>query len=423
MRMAFAVLLVAGCRQVVGIEDQPPGSGTAQVQACASFSVGSAACDACMTSSCCDEEQQCAGEDAGHCSALVSCFAQCKSGDAACASDCRAQFPGDEAAAALRSCEASHCASKCGVDSCGGYVYASAACAACGTANCCNQARACEEDAECARLTACEQACATDADCIAVCEVARPSSAVDEERALGACTIAHCAASCIESKWECLEHPSPPPQPALLATFFFTDYSSGQRIANLALRMCSLDDFDCHTQPTTPLATTDAYGLASLALPAGFGGYIEVTGTSYGTFLLFLPALASDVQLGPIQLPSIQTVTQDVEDYLKVTQDPDKALVLVVLRDCNFGYAGGVRLSIQPSDGTTPYYFQDTLPSLAATQTDDAAAVAGFFNTSQGDTALVLGATVVENSLTYPPRTILGRAGAISYVLMDASPL
>ncbi|HEX8790340.1 MAG TPA: hypothetical protein VF765_05260 [Polyangiaceae bacterium] len=423
-RMACAVLLVAGCRQIVGIEDQPPGSGTAQVQSCASFSVGAAACNACMTSSCCAEEQQCAGEDAGQCSALVACFAQCKSGDAACASACRSQFSGDEAAAALRSCEASHCAQACGVDSCGGYVYQSAACAACGAAQCCTLARTCEEDAECARLTACEEACsATDADCFALCELAHPS-AVDEERALGACTSAHCAASCIAPKWQCLEHPpTPPASPAVSVTLFFGDYMSKGGIPGLALRKCDIDDYLCDGSPTTPLATTNGYGQATLPLPAGFSGYIEVTGTSYGPFLLFLPHLSSDVQIGPIYLPNGTTVG-DVEFALSVTQDTNKAIVIVVVGDCRNAAAGGVSLGITPNDGTTPYYFVGTLPSRKATQTDaTVAAVGGFFNTQQGAQALVISATVVENSLTYPPRTILGRAGAISYVLMDASPL
>jgi len=421
--MAFTVLLVAGCRQIVGIEDQPPAGGSAQVQSCASFSVGTAACDACMTSSCCAEEQACAGEDAGQCSALVACFGRCKSGDEACASACRAQFPGVEAAAALRSCEASHCASACGVDPCGGYVFASAACATCGTAECCSVARTCEEDAECARLTACEEACnATDADCIALCELAHPSSAVDEERALGACTSAQCAASCIAPRWQCLEHPpSPPPSFPVLVTLFFGDYTSKGAIAGLALRKCDIDDYTCDASPTAPLATTDGYGQATLPLPPGFGGYIEVTGTRYGQFLLFLPALSSDVQLGPIYLPNMTTV-EDVESALSVTQDSGKGMVLVVVRDCENAPAGGVTLGLQPSAGTTPYYFADSLPSPTATQTDDTVAAGGFFNTLQGETGLVLSTKVVENSLTYPSRTILGRKGAISYVLLYATP-
>jgi len=418
---AFSVL-IAGCRQIVGIGDQPPSSGTSTDagSSCGTATFGGAHCQSCMHASCCTEAAACAAVD--DCGKLADCLGACNPQDATCTSGCRSSFASGDGpeAASVQSCEAARCASACGL-ACGGYIFADAACAACGRGQCCTQAGACMQDAECARLAACELACAPlDDDCLGLCELAHPSG-VALERALGDCTATKCAASCIAPQWTCLENPvgpgSPPP---ITVTFSLSDYMSGKGIGGLSIVGCSFKDHAC-TQPTAvPAVTTDANGFARVSLPNGFGGYLQVSGNLYGDILVFLPPSSRDLAIA-WPLPTLTVAAAAIGQV--ATPDAEDGTLLAIAHDCAGSPAGGVHFTLSPSANATPFYFQGQVVSPTPTETSNPGgfAAGGFVNV-QADAELSLGAEVVENSLPYVPQTVFVRQGGLSYVWMGATP-
>lgn len=416
--MAF-VLLVAGCRQIVGIGDQPPSTGTSTDagSSCGTATFGSTRCQSCMQTSCCAEAAACTAVDG--CRKLADCLGACDPQDAACTSACRTTFAAGDGpeAASVQSCQAVHCGSMCGL-ACGGYVFADAGCATCGRTHCCDDAAACMQDAECARLAACELACAPlDDDCLELCELAHPSG-VPLERALGNCTATSCAASCIAAQWTCLENPVTPAVPPITVSFSFSDYLSGNGIGGLAIVGCSFKDQTC-TSPVVPAVTTDRRGRASLYLPAGFDGYVQVSGAAYGDILVFLPASSRDMAVG-WPLP---TLTFAASAVAMITQANAADGVLIgVAHDCTGSPSAGVHFTLSPSGGSTPFYFQGTTVSSTPTETDSDGFAAGGFANAQANIQLTLGAEVVENGLEFEPRPAFVRPGGLSFVWMGASP-
>jgi hypothetical protein len=420
-RAAGLALLVVGCRQIVGIGDDPPSAFGGTAITCGGISFGAQDCQACMQSACCAPAATCA-KVAG-CPSLVACLGACAPQDDACASGCRGSFaPGDgPEAASVASCEASQCAGACQL-SCGGYVYADAACASCGQTSCCNEAAACMSDGECARLASCERACAPlDDDCLALCELAHPDG-VTLERAFGACTSDKCAASCIAPEWTCLESPvTAQPGPPAVVRYLISDYESGKGIAGLTVVACGKTDFDCATPRAGP-ATTGANGIVELPLPDGFFGYTQITGAAYGTVLLFAPPVSRDTSL-QFPLPQ-QGITAAL--LAPIAQpDPSRGLVIAVPHDCGGTPAAGVELAITPSDGTVPFYFSQKVPAAASstvTQTDDSGgfAAGGFIN-AEANTTLTVTATVAADGLSFS-WPLFVRPGGFSVVYLYASP-
>jgi hypothetical protein len=414
---AVSVLVGGGCRQAAGIEDEPE----FETRSCG-VSFTPEACAACMGSSCCAPTAACAA--APECQPFTSCAFACPSGDIACATSCRARFPAGagEAAASLESCKASSCREACQV-SCGGYVYADAACGACGVAKCCDLATECMEDLECARLIACEHACAVDdRSCLGLCEIAHPDG-VAHERAFGACLASSCAVSCIPPKWECLRHivtaRPPATAPAIRITYTFRDYETSRALVGLSVRACLGTDLQC-TQPIVAPVVTDGNGQATLQFGGNlFDGYAEVTGLGYGPVLLYFPPLSKDFVTRPMPIPSTFTLAK--LSAAIVPAQPDRGRMVVQLLDCSGEPAPGARVALDPSEGSTGFYFSERIPSLAATETDAFGAVAGFANV-KADTALTLRTTIVENGLTYAPVVVAARPGAgLTFVQMYAA--
>jgi hypothetical protein len=305
---------------------------------------------------------------------------------------------------------------------CGGYVFANDACAACGVAMCCEAATACASDGECAALVDCERACAvTDDDCLGLCELAHPNG-VSLERTLGACTTAKCASSCITPQWACLEHPVslPPPVSFVTILYRFSDYATTKPIPNVLIRICGGTDFDCAVTQQGPFFT-DAQGLAVVETYTTPGGtYTELSAAGYPTILVFFPIPSVSLTL-QVPLPN-QMTYQQVVDQIAAPQ-PDRGMVLAIPHDCTAGSAAGVSFSVAPSDGTTPWYFKNSVPSASATETDSHAGFsAGGYVNVKSLTALTLGAKVVENGLAFPTAVPFVRPGGISYVFMYASP-
>lgn len=305
---------------------------------------------------------------------------------------------------------------------CGGFRYSNAKCGECGTANCCEVSAQCVGEVECAALVACEQACSTyDDQCLQLCELARPA-AVERARAFGACLEDMCAATCIRHPWACLQDlvtPVAGTGPPITVTTRFYDAESGSPVPGLELRACRSSDISCAT-PLVQAVVTDAEGRAVLPLPTSFfDGYIELTDESgvYPPSLFnFWPPLSEDLVF-PLTFTKRETLAKVVAPI--ATQRADLASVVVQVQDCIGNFPVGVQVSIAPADGSTPFYNDERgIPSKTATQTSEY----GTFEVLNvlPNTGITVRATVLENSLAFPPVNVYTRAGAYTVLSLRA---
>jgi hypothetical protein len=116
-----AVLLLTGCRQIVGIQPRDvadAGAPSASFPACG-LPIRGASCAACATANCCAAAQECVGE----CLSTETCAETCATGDSACRIGCSEQWdPVDNQQAQLRDCLETSCLDACGAWDCLGNV-------------------------------------------------------------------------------------------------------------------------------------------------------------------------------------------------------------------------------------------------------------------------------------------------------------
>ena len=108
-RVLFASLLLAGCRQLVGIESRQFDAGVSPTPfpACG-LETWSAACASCISANCCTQAQQCVDDVA--CSATEGCVHECAPGDSACRLACSKMWaPVSDAQKMLSDCRQQAC--------------------------------------------------------------------------------------------------------------------------------------------------------------------------------------------------------------------------------------------------------------------------------------------------------------------------
>jgi hypothetical protein len=429
--LAFvSVLVIVGCRGIVGIEDGPPTSLVPDAATCAvPFAAAGADCAQCLATSCCEEGERC--KSAPQCGDLSGCLLACTARDIACESLCRARFPkgyGVEGAS-LDSCKATHCARACEV-TCGGYVYAEAECGNCGNTRCCDVATACMNDVECAMLAACERACpVADSSCLGMCELAYPDG-VTRERAFGTCLTEFCSPTCIAPKWACLVPPIETPAPATGINFTVTyrlfGYGPGGLDGQGGFRVqaCGTTDVEACAQPIAGPVFTNDFGQAKLELKGDpFNGYAKITKAGFAPVFVYLPRdLAKDfvADVGVVAEDTFAGLANAV--LSPQTLESDRANLLVSVVDCAGGSAAGVKFQIADAAGSTQFYFGDGLPDKTRTQTKDdmeIGSVGGFLNVRGGTGAgITVRATVAENGLAYSERTVQAPIEPNGYTLL-----
>jgi hypothetical protein len=171
--LATAIASSLSCRQIVGIQDNPP----AAITSACGLPWGTAACASCVGASCCSEAAVCAGGVA--CLAFYECLGRCQPGDWQCRTQCGIDHPfgGIDELPALSTCAASHCESACDL-TCGGVSSllnqipdAAPSCQKCfestSTASC-TYSRECATSPTCVGWLQCMSLCATP-DCRLVC--------------------------------------------------------------------------------------------------------------------------------------------------------------------------------------------------------------------------------------------------------------
>jgi hypothetical protein len=110
-RAFFAVALMTGCRQIVGIEERQVFDGDASSTACGLPS-GGPACTACMSANCCAEAERCLDD------LPCRCFQTCAPGDSSCRLGCSKKLDPVNTVQALEDCRADRCAGACGPWAC-----------------------------------------------------------------------------------------------------------------------------------------------------------------------------------------------------------------------------------------------------------------------------------------------------------------
>ena len=227
-----------------------------------------------------------------------------------------------------------------------------------------------------------------------------------------------CPAECIPPRWACLENhattPAPATGPNIKLTYRFIDYPFLERVPNLTVRACNVPDpaFTCASSPGQ--GTTNAPGEAVLALEKNFfDGYAQVSGPDYGTTLIYLPRLTKDF-VGFFGIPSEATFDALAAQGAMPTGEalkPERGNLVVSVIDCAGGAAAGVKLTIEPSEGSTPFYFKEGSPERDAQMTDDDANVGGYggFLNVRANTPITVHATVAENGRKYDAHTVMVR--------------
>jgi hypothetical protein len=118
--IALSLLMLAGCRQVVGIEERYVSDAGAPISACGLPTRGPD-CASCLDEHCCQPSLTCAGDMA--CLKNERCLQACPDGDSACQLVCSNAWQAvDDSESALRVCQDQACSDACGPWNCLGKV-------------------------------------------------------------------------------------------------------------------------------------------------------------------------------------------------------------------------------------------------------------------------------------------------------------
>jgi hypothetical protein len=191
-------------------------------------------------------------------------------------------------------------------------------------------------------------------------------------------------------------------------------------VTGVNVRACGKLNVACQSPVAT--ATTDANGIFTIKLARGFDGYLELDGganylpgVSY-----FAPVYADRDSTG--EEPYHLFAVGDLDVLLAVIGKPIDATaghIFAIATDCIEAPAAGVSLatSVRGPD-TVGYYFKGTLPDPTTLATDGTG-LGGFVNVPAGSVLVT-----ARNALgqLYAQRTVLVRAGSITYLQVVPSP-
>jgi hypothetical protein len=361
------VLVVAGCRQLVGIGDWTQASeagaggeaGDAGADACG-LALPTGSCATCVASECCAQAEACA--QIPLCKSIEECFARC-AGDVACNGACKARFPQGALAQflGLETCLAKSCWAECSMP-CGSRLDDwgpdGGVCSSCIQSKICPQVTACATSIDCQTTRACEAACST-VDCALACYAASDTgTALFQALGYG---LANCAAPClIGQAWTCVGHvawPRPTTSQNTVA-FRVVNVLGPTPVADASVTLCpSKGDPTCPTQADTQ--TTDADGGVVLSYTTdpvigGLDGFAEITRGDILPTLFYwdFPLSVQHASLFEVEVLSQFELAVQLSKYGAAPQ-PGHGHVGVAARDCQLSGAVGVRVVTTPSDSFT----------------------------------------------------------------------
>jgi hypothetical protein len=190
--------------------------------------------------------------------------------------------------------------------------------------------------------------------------------------------------------WACLNDAAPAPMllrnPAgerLVQSLQILNLASGQVIPNVFVRACAQRDVDC-TEPLTEQLSLDADGWVDVPLFEGFDGFLEVTGDSLmSTVLFYADPLTPGTEVDHTPLALVErSILPALSGATGTPQDVTLGLVVLRSFDCTGEPAPGVSFSID--QGGVAWYFVGGLPSSNAVATAAGSGLGGFINVPSG---------------------------------------
>jgi hypothetical protein len=216
--------------------------------------------------------------------------------------------------------------------------------------------------------------------------------------------------------WRCLDGAAPAPMllrnPAgerLVQSLQILNLASGQVIPNVFVRACAQRDVDC-TEPLTEQLRLDADGWVDVPLYEGFDGFLEVTGESLmSTVLFYADPLTPGTEVDQTPLALVETaLLPALSGATGTVQDTSFGLVVLRSFDCRGDAAPGVTFSIDKPG--FPWYFVGGLPSSSAVATAPESGLGGFINVAPG--VAVVNAALPGSSVPIAtPKSVLVRPG------------
>ncbi len=379
----FALLpgaALVDCRQVAGIADAPPEKLTTSISG---LPYGTPSCAQCVNTSCRAESDACAGDPS--CAAYQSCFGPC-AGDAACWSQCIIDHPTTGAAVSqLSACMASRCEDACDL-TCGGFAgrpfapSTSAACQSCLAQKSCAQTRACAISPGCDQALRCINAAPT-YDLVDSCELAdgvNPSWGWNPDAGSGSALTqvfaaeTSCGPPCAGTDWHCVGHVTWPGLSSVSVPYtldlYVENYSTSGPESGVLVELCGFSDPNCVT--SIAHGTTDPGGNVSLSFvmaqeagASGLTGYLKLTRDDLRTSYLYWGFPLSGTELSTVAQVVTNSLNATLFQSAGVMPDPSRGDVAVVTYDCQFGFAPGVTVTIEPSDNETKVFDSNLQPT------------------------------------------------------------
>jgi len=170
---------------------------------CGDLTFGSATCQACMDSGCCNQNGACSKST--DCLAVIRCIQLCPQGDTVCTNTCLT-LPGTALYSDLALCMDGACSTQCAGSaadagaSCGNLSFNRPTCPACINSYCCQLAGQCYASSDCVTIQMCAQVCPltdaqTDDYCVLRCLDIVPTGQ-QAFRNLDGCMRTYCSATC-----------------------------------------------------------------------------------------------------------------------------------------------------------------------------------------------------------------------------------
>jgi hypothetical protein len=390
---------VLACRQLVGITDNPPED---LVTSICGLPYGTNACASCVNANCCTQSNSCAADPS--CAAYQACFGPCN-GDPACWSQCIIDNPATGAdVSALSACMASNCETDCKL-TCGGFAgrpfppSTASMCESCltTTAHACSATRACATSVGCDTAIRCISASPT-YDLINTCELTdgvnpswgwNPDAGNDSALTQYFVAQGSCGPACSGTDWHCVGRSWP--ELGSVSTPYTMNllvhhYSDSSPEPDAAVEVCGDGDLACSMSYAH--GTTDAHGEISLTFqnvpgvsPShGIEGYLKISGADFVTNYTYwgFPLSGSAYYIvADVVTPSELATGYDLVD---VKPDTTRGTLVVVATDCQYGFAPGVQVTLDPADPATESFS----PSGAATSATDSSGLIFFYNVPAG---------------------------------------
>ncbi|MEY4548080.1 MAG: hypothetical protein RL685_4275 [Pseudomonadota bacterium] len=184
--------------------------------------------------------------------------------------------------------------------------------------------------------------------------------------------------------------------------------AAGSVPPDVTVRACTQQDVGC-VNPVTSSLPLNAEGYVDLPLYEGFDGYLEVTGPTIVSALMFYqyPLNASSrrdtTPLGIVEKAVLPMLTQAIG----TPQDPGLGLLALRAFDCSNEEAPGVQYVIDRPG--VPWYFVAGLPSGVPVETDRSG-LGGFLNVAAGTSVVRISLSSGEREIALP-KSLLSRPG------------